>query len=85
MADPRPALRAVHVPALVLRAEGDYKKWAVTYDYKRTLPEATLLYLKGAGHAISSDKPALYLSLIRAFLLDRPLPLPAWNSADPPR
>lgn len=85
VADPRPALRAVHVPALVLRAEADYKKWAVTYDYKRTLPEATLVYVKGAGHAISSDKPALYLSLLRAFLLDRALPLPAWNSADPPR
>ncbi|GFJ96080.1 alpha/beta hydrolase [Phytohabitans rumicis] len=83
--DPRPALRSVPVPALVVRAEGDYKKWAVTYDYKRTLPRATLVYVKGAGHAISSDRPELYLSLLRSFLLDRPLPLPAWTSAEPPK
>ena len=85
VADPRPALRAVHVPALVVRAEGDYKKWAVTYDYRRTLPDATLVYVEGAGHAVASDKPALYQGLVRAFLLGEPLPLPAWESADPPR
>jgi hypothetical protein len=43
------------------------------------------VYVEDAGHAIASDQPALYLSLLRAFLLDRPLPLAAWDSADPPR
>lgn len=81
--DPRPALRQVRVPALVMRAEGDYKKWAVTYDYKRTLPEATLVYVERSGHAIASDQPRVYLDLLRAFLLGKPLP--AYTSELPPR
>lgn len=40
--------------------------------------------MKGAGHGIVGDQPAVYLSLVRAFLLDKPLPLPAYTSADEP-
>ncbi|WP_066940069.1 alpha/beta hydrolase [Microtetraspora fusca] len=82
--DPRPRLRAVHVPTLVVRGECDYLKWAVTYDYRRTLPESTLVYVRGAGHSIANGRPDLYRDLLLAFLLDRPLPLPPVTSADEP-
>ncbi|MFC4055406.1 alpha/beta fold hydrolase [Actinomadura syzygii] len=83
--DPRPALRRVRVPALIMRGECDYVAWAATRDYRRTLPDSTLVMVKGAGHAIAGDRPAVYTDLLRAFLLDRRLPLPAYTSDDPPR
>ena len=82
--DPRPALRRVRTPALIMRAECDYVEWAATRDYRRTLPNSTLVMVRGAGHAIAGDQPAMYTDLLQAFLLDRRLPLPAYTSAEPP-
>lgn len=84
VSDPRPALRKLNTPALILRAECDYKNWPVTYDYKKTLPNSTLLYVPGAGHSIRDDAPQVYLSAVRAFLLGAELPLPAYTAATPP-
>ncbi|WP_329172961.1 alpha/beta hydrolase [Streptomyces sp. NBC_01477] len=75
--DPRPRLRAVHVPSLVMRGECDFIKPAVTQEYRQTLPDSRMVRIEGAGHAISHSRPALYTALLRAFLLDRPLPAPA--------
>lgn len=83
--DPRPVLRRIRVPALIMRGECDFVKWAATHDYRRTLPNSTLVLVKGAGHAIAGDQPAMYTDLLQAFLLDRRLPLPAYTSAEPPR
>lgn len=77
--DPRPALRRVRVPALIMRGTCDYVRWAATYDYRRTLPDSTLVMVEGAGHAIAGDQPAIYTAVLRAFLLDRHLPLPAYQ------
>ncbi|WP_405148474.1 alpha/beta hydrolase [Sphaerisporangium sp. NBC_01403] len=85
VADPRPRLRQVRVPALIMRGECDFIKWEATYDYRRTLPASTLVYIKGAGHAVAADQPATYTALLESFLLDRPLPLPAYTSPTPPR
>ncbi|MFJ4408392.1 alpha/beta hydrolase [Streptomyces sp. NPDC088910] len=82
--DPRPRLRTARIPTLIMRGECDYKKWEVTYDYKRTLPDATLVYVPGAGHAIAIDRPAVYESALVAFLLDRPLPLRPYTGTAPP-
>ncbi|MER6582444.1 alpha/beta hydrolase [Nonomuraea sp. NPDC001023] len=82
--DPRPRLRAVRVPVLIMRGQCDYLKWEVTYDYRRTLPDSTLVYVPGAGHSIANGRPGLYRDLIRAFLLDRPLPVPAYTGATDP-
>ncbi|NUR91656.1 MAG: alpha/beta hydrolase [Nonomuraea sp.] len=82
--DPRPKLRTVRVPVLIMRGQCDYLKWEVTYDYRRTLPGSTLVYVPGAGHSIANGRPDLYGSLIRAFLLDRPLPVaPYTGTTDP--
>ncbi|WP_157429905.1 alpha/beta hydrolase [Actinomadura oligospora] len=83
--DPRPALRRVRTPALIMRGECDFIKWEATRDYRQTLPNSTLVMVKGAGHAIAGDQPAAYTDLLRAFLLGRRLPLPAYTSPDAPR
>ncbi|MFI6599240.1 alpha/beta hydrolase [Nonomuraea sp. NPDC050536] len=84
VADPRPKLRGVRVPVLIMRGQCDYLKWDVTYDYRRTLPNSTLVYIPGAGHSIANGRPDLYRSLIRAFLLDRRLPVPAYTGTTDP-
>ncbi|WP_254898390.1 alpha/beta fold hydrolase [Kitasatospora sp. NA04385] len=82
--DPRPVLRTVRVPALVLRGECDYKHWEVTREYRDTLPDARLLYVPGAGHAIAVDRPREYRAAVLAFLTDAPLPrAPYPGAADP--
>ncbi|MFJ1792691.1 alpha/beta fold hydrolase [Kitasatospora griseola] len=82
--DPRPALRTVRVPALVLRGECDYKHWEVTREYRDTLPGARLLYVPGAGHAIAVDQPTAYRAAVLAFLTGAPLPGTPYTGADDP-
>lgn len=82
--DPRPKLQTVGVPALIMRGECDYVKWSATYEYRTTLSNSTLVYIKGAGHSIAAAQPETYLALLRAFLKEQPLPLPAYTSANPP-
>jgi pimeloyl-ACP methyl ester carboxylesterase len=82
--DPRPALRQVRVPALIMRGECDFVPWPETYEYRRTLPQSTLVYLPHTGHDIASGQPQAYTALLRAFLRDEPLPLPPYTSAQPP-
>ncbi|MFJ1751465.1 alpha/beta fold hydrolase [Kitasatospora sp. NPDC088134] len=82
--DPRPRLRILHVPALVLRGECDYKHWEVTREYRDTLPGAQLLYVPGAGHAIAVDRPAEYRAAVLAFLTGAPLPTAPYIGAEDP-
>ncbi len=74
-ADARAPLILNRTPALILRGECDYITWDLAYQYRASLPNASLLYIRGAGHIIYHDQPDLYFSAIRAFLLDQPLPL----------
>ncbi|MFJ8440455.1 alpha/beta fold hydrolase [Kitasatospora griseola] len=74
----------MHVPALVLRGECDYKHWEVTREYRDTLPGARLLYVPGAGHAIAVDQPAAYRAAVLAFLTGAPLPGAPYTGADDP-
>lgn len=83
-ADPRGSLTSNHTPALILTGECNYIKWEVTYEYKRTLPNATLLYVPGAGHLMYLEQPALFFASVRAFLLDQPLPLKPYTARKPP-
>lgn len=75
--DPRPVLRTVHVPSLIMRGQCDFVKPEVTQEYRTTLPDSRLVHIQGAGHAITHAQPRLYTALLRAFLLNRPLPAPA--------
>lgn len=82
--DPRPRLRSVHVPALIVRAQCDYVDWRVTREYRTTLPDSRLVYIPGAGHGIENEQPALYRRLLQDFLLDRKLPLRDYTSPTDP-
>ncbi|MEV7394611.1 MULTISPECIES: alpha/beta fold hydrolase [unclassified Streptomyces] len=72
--DPRPRLRTLRVPSLIMRGECDFIKPAVTAEYQHTLAGSELVTVKGAGHSISGERPGRYTALLRAFLLDEPLP-----------
>ena len=78
-------LRSMAHPVLILKPECDYLKWEVTYEYKSLLKNSTLLFLAGAGHMPFLEKPGLVLDSIRSFLLDEPLPLPAYTGKSPPK
>jgi len=82
--NPRLRLSSNHTPSLILTGACNYVPWAVTWQYKATLPNSTLLYFPHAGHVIYQDQPGLYLACIRAFLLGMPLPLHPWTTAQPP-
>ncbi|MEW9552527.1 alpha/beta fold hydrolase [Nonomuraea sp. NPDC050783] len=71
VADPRPVLRRVAVPVLVLRGSCDYLAPEVAREYADVLPNAVLRTIDGAGHDIAHDRPAPYGKLVTAFLLDR--------------
>lgn len=84
VADPRPALRAVTAPVLVLRTECDYLAWEVAREYRDLLPNASLLPVDDAGHDIAADQPDRYRTAVTAFLLDQPLPAPPYLADTPP-
>lgn len=74
VADPRPALRTVTTPVLVLRGECDYVAEAVTREYQAVLPNATLRTIDAAGHTIETHQPEAYREAVLSFLLDAPAP-----------
>ncbi len=76
-------LRSLTLPVLILRGECDYLKKEITYEYRSLLKNSTLLFLEGAGHMPFLEKPGLVLDSIRSFLLDEPLPLPAYIDESP--
>lgn len=82
--DPRPALRTVRTPALVLKGSCDYLPWQMTMEYRNTLPNARLVYVSGAEHQIYQEQPELYLRTVLAFLQDKPLPIQPYAGQEPP-
>jgi proline iminopeptidase len=82
--DPRPALRAVTTPVLIMRAECDYIAWDVTREYRARLPGSVLVAVDDAGHVVSTDQPALYRDLVVRFLRGEDLPLPSYDEASDP-
>ncbi|HEY5989361.1 MAG TPA: alpha/beta fold hydrolase, partial [Streptosporangiaceae bacterium] len=83
-ADPRSRLTGLPTPALILKGSCDYLSWQSALDYRNTLPNATLVYLRGAGHNLYQDQPAAYLAVVRAYLTGRLLPIPPWTGSDTP-
>lgn len=68
--DPRPKLRQVEAPVLIMRPECDYVDPEIAVDFRDSFPRATLVEIPGAGHEIRLEQPDLYLEVLRAFLLD---------------
>jgi len=84
IADPRPALRRIAVPAMIMRGGCDFIPWAVTREYRDTLPNAELVNVPDAGHGIAADQPDLYERLLMAFLTGRRLPVTPYTGDPAP-
>jgi pimeloyl-ACP methyl ester carboxylesterase len=66
--DPRPALRHVHAPVLIIRGACDYIPASITQRYLEALPQARMVEIAEAGHAVTSAQPEQTQIAIRAFL-----------------
>lgn len=66
--DPRPALRLVDAPVLLMRAECDYVDPAVIDDYAAAFPRAQIADIEGAGHEILLERKDAYLELVLGHL-----------------
>ena len=66
--DPRPSLKAIQCPVLVMKGQCDNQKWGFTKEYLDVFPNSRLEIIPNAGHAIGFEQPALYLQTIRSFL-----------------
>jgi proline iminopeptidase len=82
--DPRPALRNVQTPALVLKPSCDYLPWGMAVEYRDTLPNAQMIYVPRAGHQAYQEQPELYFGALRAFLLGEALPVAPYTGEEPP-
>jgi hypothetical protein len=49
-----------------------------------TLPDARLVYLEEAGHNAYQDAPQQFMTVVRAFLLEQPLPVSPYDGSLPP-
>jgi pimeloyl-ACP methyl ester carboxylesterase len=82
--DPHARLSTNSTPAIILFAECDFVLWKAALEYRKTLPNARLYYLPGAGHTAQLEKPELMIQIIAAFLLDQPDAIPSYaGDADP--
>lgn len=79
----RGLLASNHTPALILTGGCNYISWAVTAQYRATLPDSALVCFPDAGHVIYLDQPRPYLDAIRSFLSGKPLPVRPWPTARP--
>jgi pimeloyl-ACP methyl ester carboxylesterase len=67
--DPRPLLRSIQVPALLLWGEKDEMIPASNAaDYARELPNSTLVLFPKLGHVPQEESPSETLSPVRSFL-----------------
>lgn len=66
--DPRPRMRHVSAPVLVVQGDCDYFPYASTYEYVDVFPHAEYRLIHGAGHILWWDKPAEYAGVIGEFV-----------------
>jgi pimeloyl-ACP methyl ester carboxylesterase len=67
--DPRPAIRKVTAPVVVLQGACDYIPYAATYEYVDLMQNARYVFVEGAGHVIWWDRPVEYSEEIVRFLV----------------
>lgn len=66
--DPRPVLGGNPTPALVLRGGCDFVPLAVAREYVATFPQAQMMQIENAGHAVYAAQPAQVYTAIEHFL-----------------
>jgi proline iminopeptidase len=65
-ADPRPQLRSLQIPILILRGECDRIRPEVAREYQDVFSNSTFITLENVGHAIASSPQ--YADLVYSFL-----------------
>ncbi|MCW3124976.1 MAG: alpha/beta hydrolase [Bacteroidetes bacterium] len=68
LTDPRPKLKGLPIPVMIMKGQCDNQKWDDTQEYLGLFPDHQLVIIPGAGHSISVEQPELYLRTIRQFL-----------------
>jgi proline iminopeptidase len=68
LTDPRPKLKDLPVPVLVMKGQCDNQKWGFTNEYLQLFPNHVLVIIPDAGHFIFAEQPQLYLSTMEDFL-----------------
>ena len=66
--DPRPALKAVDIPVLVLKSQYDNQPWGGTNEYLELFKHHRLTVIPNAGHAVTKEQPLLFIQHVRQFL-----------------
>ncbi|HTI91879.1 MAG TPA: alpha/beta hydrolase [Puia sp.] len=66
--DPRPRIRNLPIPLLVIKGQCDNQQWGFTKEYLDLFPHHQLVVIPDAGHGIFVEQPERYLSAIRDFL-----------------
>jgi proline iminopeptidase len=66
--DPRPVLRGNSTPVLVLRGTCDFVPTAVAQEYVATFPQAQMVQIENAGHALYAAQPTQVYANIEHFL-----------------
>ena len=66
--DPRPKLKGLKMPILIMKGQCDNQPWGYMHDYLEHFPNCQLKIIPDAGHAISVEQPELYLKTMRDFL-----------------
>jgi len=69
--DPRPKLKDLDIPVLVLKSQYDNQIWGGTHEYLELFKNHQLKIIPNAGHAIINEQPELYIQYIRQFLNDK--------------
>jgi pimeloyl-ACP methyl ester carboxylesterase len=83
--DPHSALRSNQTPAMLAYSECDFLGWKNVVDYRNTFRRLKIYYFTKAGHFIQLSQPELLAKVTRAFLLDTPDVIRAYESDTDPR
>lgn len=67
----RDQLGAIHCPTLVIAADQDYSPVAVKEEYVALMPDARLVVIPGAHHAVPVEKPEEFNAVLDAFLAEQ--------------
>lgn len=75
--DPRPTMRKMTAPVLVIQGQCDYIPYADAYEYADLFPDSRYRMIEGAGHIIEWEKPDALRAAVADFLAERDPGAPA--------
>jgi proline iminopeptidase len=68
VSDPRPKLKTLKTPVLVIKGQCDNQRWGFTNEYLQLFQNSELTIIPNAGHFIYVEQPKLYIKTIGHFL-----------------